>query len=95
MLEALGAIKMSRISIDVTPEEHQKLKALAALQGKSIKDFVIESTIGAAGETPHAAALAELETILDERASRAAAGGVSRRSVKEIFKATYEKSKDR
>lgn len=25
---------MSRISIDVTPQQHQRLKALAALQGK-------------------------------------------------------------
>jgi uncharacterized protein (DUF1778 family) len=32
---------MSRISIDVTPEEHQKLKAMAALKGKSIKDYVL------------------------------------------------------
>ena len=37
---------MSRISIDVTDAEHRKLKTLAALQGQSAKDFVLERTIG-------------------------------------------------
>ena len=32
---------MSRISIDVTDSEHKKLKALAALKGRSIKDYVL------------------------------------------------------
>ena len=32
---------MSRLSIEVTPEQHQKIKALAALHGKSIKDFIL------------------------------------------------------
>ena len=73
---------MSRISIDVTPEEHQKLKALAALQGKSIKEFVLESTIGAASADP---ALAELEALLDRRIQRAMAEGHSMRTVKDLF----------
>ncbi|MCL4159002.1 UNVERIFIED_CONTAM: hypothetical protein GTU68_052252 [Idotea baltica] len=33
---------MSRLSIEITPEEHQQIKAMAALQGKSIKDLVME-----------------------------------------------------
>jgi hypothetical protein len=37
---------MSRISIDVTDGEHKKLKAMAALRGKSIKDYVLERTLG-------------------------------------------------
>ena len=32
---------MSRLSIDLTPEQHQQIKALAALQGKSMKDFIL------------------------------------------------------
>ena len=36
---------MSRISIDVTPEEHSKLKAPAALSGKSMREFVLERTL--------------------------------------------------
>lgn len=73
---------MSRISIDVTPEEHRRLKAMAALQGKSIKDFVLDRTIGAADT---AAALAELEALLDERLRESDATGPSSRTVSEIF----------
>jgi len=32
---------MSRLVIDVSAEEHQKIKALSALQGKSIKEYVL------------------------------------------------------
>ena len=76
---------MSRISIDVTTEEHQKLKAMAALQGKSIKDYVIERTLGADQDPGAAVALAELESLLDERIRSAQNGSVSRRTVGEIF----------
>ncbi|PRY92068.1 antitoxin ParD [Hasllibacter halocynthiae] len=37
---------MPRLSIDITPEEHQKLKAIAALRGQSIKEFVLKRTLG-------------------------------------------------
>jgi hypothetical protein len=37
---------MPRLSIDITAEQHQKLKATAALKGQSIKEFVLEKTIG-------------------------------------------------
>jgi hypothetical protein len=30
---------MSRISFEVTSKEHQKLKTMAGLRGKSIKDY--------------------------------------------------------
>jgi hypothetical protein len=36
---------MARLSIDITPEEHQKLKAIAALRGQSIKDYVLNRTL--------------------------------------------------
>jgi uncharacterized protein (DUF1778 family) len=86
---------MSRISIDVTSEEHQKLKALAALQGKSIKDYVIERTLGVDGDTSQEAALNELESLLDERIRSAQNGSVSRRTVGAIFKDAYRESKSR
>ena len=73
---------MSRISIDVTAEEHQKLKAIAALQGQSIKEFVLARTLGSEDEGE---ALAQLETMLDER-QRAA---VSDRTVGDIFEQAY------
>ena len=68
---------MSRISIDVTAEEHQRLNALAALQGKSIKEFVLASTLGAQNDGALAQDLAELEAILDKRLQTARAGAGS------------------
>ena len=73
---------MSRISIDVTDQEHKRLKAMAALQGKSIKDFVLARTIG---EEALDADLAQLEELLDKRLRNARAGGVSPRSVGDIL----------
>lgn len=33
---------MSRVTIDITDHQHQALKAMAVLQGKSIKEYVVE-----------------------------------------------------
>ena len=79
-----GNAPMSRISIDVTDAEHKKLKALAALQGQSIKEFVLSRTIG---DETLAPALAELERLLDDRMGRAREEGFSKRSVEDIFEA--------
>lgn len=80
---------MSRISIDVTEDEHKKLKALAAIQGKSIKNFVLERTLGA--DATEDADLQELERLLDSRIRAAKAGAVSRRTPSEIFAETARK----
>ena len=74
---------MSRISIDVTDDEHKKLKALAALRGKSIKLYVLERTLGTGDGQD--AALQELEELLDKRIHAARTGVVSRRTPSEIF----------
>ncbi len=74
---------MSRISIDVTDDEHKKLKAMAALRGQSIKDYVLERTLGA-GEADNAA-LRELEQLLDDRIRAAQAGAITRRTASEVF----------
>jgi uncharacterized protein (DUF1778 family) len=37
------AVTRERLSIDVTPEERRRVKAVAALAGKTLKDFVLES----------------------------------------------------
>jgi len=36
---------MPRLSIDITAQEHQRLKAIAALNGQSLKDFVLSRTL--------------------------------------------------
>ena len=33
----------TRITIDMLPQEHKRLKALAALQGKSMREIVLQS----------------------------------------------------
>ncbi len=78
---------MSRISIDVTPEQHQKLKALAALQGKSIKQFVLESTLGPQADED----LAELEALLDQRFRESQSTARHSRTVSEVFQDAYRR----
>jgi len=35
-------VLMSRLTIDMTDQQHQSLKAMAALQGKTIKQYALE-----------------------------------------------------
>lgn len=50
-----------RLSIEVTQEQHQRLKAVSALRGQSIKDYVLERVfqplpeINGASEEDHCA----------------------------------------
>ena len=81
---------MSRLSIDLTPEQHQKIKAVAALQGKSIKEYVLAQILPASSDEDMA--LNELETLLDERIKSARAGKISKKSVEEIFQEVYSES---
>jgi len=55
---------------------------MADRQGKSIKAWVPESTLGAGSEDP---ALAELEALLEKRIQRARREGVRSRTVEAIF----------
>ena len=73
---------MSRLSIDLTAQQHQALKALAALQGKTIKAFAVERLFPVAGSED--LALDELKALLRERLDQAQRGELSARSVIEI-----------
>jgi hypothetical protein len=73
---------MSRLTIDVTEQQHQSLKALAALQGKTIKEYAIEKLF--ASDPGEDRALMELTTLLKQRVAEADAGDVDRRSFTEI-----------
>jgi len=35
--------KRERLTIDLAPEEHRKIKSYAAFRGKTLKEFVLES----------------------------------------------------
>lgn len=85
-------LPMSRISIDVTPQQHKRLKALAALQGKSIKEFVLERTLSANDKaSDEDKALKELESLLDQRLASAEASGASSETVNSIFEDAYRR----
>lgn len=75
---------MSRLSIELTPQQHQRLKAMAALQGKSIKQYVLERTLPewSPGEGE---ALRQLEDFLQPRVEEATKGGLSSRTPMQIF----------
>ncbi|WP_417467635.1 antitoxin [Maricaulis sp.] len=74
---------MSRLTIDMTDQQHQSLKALAALQGKTIKQYALERLFP--GDTDAERAWQELKTLLEARIEEAQAGKVSARSIGEIL----------
>ncbi|KNY11018.1 antitoxin [Shinella sp. SUS2] len=75
---------MSRLTIDITDQQHQSLKALAALQGKTIKQYALERLFpGGAADTDQA--WQELKTLLGMRINEGLAGKVSTKSIGEIL----------
>jgi uncharacterized protein (DUF1778 family) len=80
----------SRISIDVTPEQHRQLKALAALRGKSLKDLILDSALGSAAERD---AMTELEALIDARIRDYEKNGPVKRTVMQIFEEAKKRSK--
>ncbi|SPJ25945.1 antitoxin [Palleronia abyssalis] len=78
---------MPRLSIDITPEEHQKLKAIAALKGQSIKDYVLNRTLRDAppleGMTEDEA-FSVLAEFLEPRIEQARRSNLSNKSMDEI-----------
>lgn len=73
---------MSRLTIDITDQQHQRLKALAALQGKTIKQYAVERLFPMPGGEEQA--WQELKTILDQRIADGLSGQVSDKSIDAI-----------
>jgi hypothetical protein len=74
---------MSRLTIDITDQQHQSLKALAALQGKTIKQYALEKLFP--GDEDANQAWKELQTLLAPRIHDGLAGNVSTNSISEIL----------
>lgn len=74
---------MSRLSIEVSSEQHQKIKALAALQGQSIKDFILNKLFITNNDNEEAA-LTELEELLLTRIKQANDSPVSSKTIQQI-----------
>ena len=76
-----------RLSIEITPEQHQRLKAIAALQGKTIKDYVLERALP---ELDDHNDLKQLEDFLKSRVDAAQNGDFSDKSVDDVFDEVLE-----
>jgi hypothetical protein len=87
---------MGRLTIDLTEQQHRDIKAFAALQGKTIKQYAVERLLPAKGDDrpighdieqwteDEKAAWAELGALLDQRIENAEKHGFSSRSITDI-----------
>lgn len=74
---------MGRLTIDITDYQHQSLKALAALQGKTIKQYTLERLFPAPSDSDQA--WQDLKSLLEQRIGEGLAGKVSAKSVSAIL----------
>ncbi|MEL6619707.1 MAG: antitoxin [Pseudomonadota bacterium] len=76
-----------RLSIDTSQEDHQKLKAIAALKGQSLKDYVLGRALGdapALDDMSEDQAFMALANFLEPRVEQARRGELSGKSLDEI-----------
>jgi len=74
---------MSRLTIDITDQQHQSLKALAALQGKTIKQYAVERLFAVNSDDDQA--WQALKALLGERIAAGLSGNVSTKSIEAIL----------
>ncbi|WP_421567024.1 antitoxin [Ochrobactrum sp. EDr1-4] len=74
---------MSRLTIDISDKQHQSLKALAALQGKTIKQYALERLFP--GDNDADKAWQELKAIVETRVEEGLSGKVSNKTILEIL----------
>ena len=82
-----------RLSIEITPEQHQCLKAVAALQGKTIKAYVLERAFTDITSSQEKA-LSELESLLASRIEEADQGKFSAKSINNMMRETLQETRD-
>ncbi len=84
---------MSRLSIELTPEQHQRLKAMAALQGQSMKEYVLQRSLPDLpnrNSMTEEEALYQLERLLAPRIEAAERGEISSRTPQQIFEDVHQ-----
>lgn len=74
---------MSRLTIDMTDRQHKSLKALAALEGKTIRQYALERLFP--GDTEADQAWQDLKTMLGDRIEAGLSGKVSEKSIDRIL----------
>lgn len=76
---------MSRLSIELTDTQHQQIKALAAIKGQSIKQYVVDRILPSGSiNADELAAIEELKTVMTQRVLRTHSEGASNRTIHEI-----------
>ena len=73
---------MSRLTIDMTVQQHQSLKAMAALQGKTINQYALERLLPVQGEGD--TAWSELKDFLNKRIADGLKGELTTKSFDQI-----------
>jgi hypothetical protein len=81
---------MGRLTIDITDQQHQALKAMAAIQGKTIKEYAVERLFPKSDSEEQD--LNALKTLLEQRLSEASGGELSNKSITEIAQETLRDS---
>lgn len=81
LLNATGS-PMSRLIIEVTEQQHQHIKALAALQGKTIKEYALERLFDLTPDEEKA--MRELKGLLVPRIEAGLRGETSDQSITEV-----------
>ncbi|MBD1226636.1 antitoxin [Xenorhabdus griffiniae] len=81
---------MSRLTIDITEQQHKSLKALAALQGKTIKQYTLERLFPDMTDSDQA--WQELKTVLEARVHDGLEGKVSQKNVSDILNEEFSGS---
>lgn len=81
---------MSRLSIEIPEHQHQQIKAMAAMGGMSIKDYILTKTLpSAAEEEPYSEeeikALAQMGAFLAPRIAAIRRGEFCEVSLEEII----------
>jgi len=87
--------RMPRLSIDITQEEHQKLKAIAALKGQSIKDYVLNRALRDAPALEGMSddeAFSALADFLKPRIEQARRGELSTKSLGDIPREAHKQA---
>ncbi|EIC19623.1 antitoxin ParD [Thiorhodovibrio frisius] len=73
---------MRELIIDMTDQQHQALSAMAAREGKTVKEFALEKLLAKKNAKPEASA--EIRALLAERVAQAKRGDVVHGSISEI-----------
>ena len=73
---------MSRLTVDITDRQHQSLKAMAALEGKSIKQYALERLFPVSPVDDEA--WNELKALGNRRISNGLAGALSSKTIEAI-----------